>query len=142
MFFHFRPRDIRLLSWAVSTGNHVFSCATVQQRILILALFSNNDFYFTKLIYDNIYILLGSHVGCCLWHPKWQPPLYSPYKSAEIFLVIFFFSVDAGSPFYCLLDIVPIKNEKGNVVLFLVSHKDVTKRKLSGEVIHDEDQGE
>ncbi|XP_031572665.1 uncharacterized protein LOC116306713 isoform X2 [Actinia tenebrosa] len=45
-----------------------------------------------------------------------------------------------GSPFYCLLDIVPIKNEKGNVVLFLVSHKDVTKRKLSGEIIHDDDQ--
>ncbi|KXJ25662.1 Potassium voltage-gated channel subfamily H member 8 [Exaiptasia diaphana] len=43
-----------------------------------------------------------------------------------------------GSPFYCLLDIVPIKNEKGNVVLFLVSHKDVTKRKLSNEVHDDE----
>ncbi|PFX25552.1 Potassium voltage-gated channel subfamily H member 2 [Stylophora pistillata] len=39
-----------------------------------------------------------------------------------------------GSPFWCLLDIVPIKNEKGNVVLFLASHKDITKRKISGEV--------
>ena len=39
-----------------------------------------------------------------------------------------------GSPFWCLLDIVPIKNEKGNVVLFLASHKDVTKKKISGEV--------
>jgi len=38
-----------------------------------------------------------------------------------------------GSPFWCLLDIVPIKNEKGNVVLFLASHKDITKRKISGE---------
>lgn len=28
---------------------------------------------------------------------------------------------------------MPIKNEKGNVVLFLASHKDVTKRKISGE---------
>ena len=28
----------------------------------------------------------------------------------------------AGS-FWCLLDIVPIKNEKGDVVLFLASHK-------------------
>lgn len=37
-----------------------------------------------------------------------------------------------GSPFWCLLDIVPIKNEKGNVVLFLASHKDITKRKISG----------
>ncbi|CAC5414646.1 KCNH8 [Mytilus coruscus] len=29
--------------------------------------------------------------------------------------------------FWCLLDIVPIKNEKSQVVLFLVSHKDITK---------------
>lgn len=40
----------------------------------------------------------------------------------------------SGSPFWCLLDIVPIKNEKGNVVLFLASHKDITKRKISGEI--------
>ena len=31
------------------------------------------------------------------------------------------------SDFWCLLDIVPIKNEKSQVVLFLVSHKDITK---------------
>jgi len=31
-----------------------------------------------------------------------------------------------GRPFWCLLDIVPIKNEKGEVVLFLASHKDIT----------------
>ncbi|CAJ0965582.1 unnamed protein product [Ranitomeya imitator] len=30
------------------------------------------------------------------------------------------------SQFWCLLDVVPIKNEKGEVVLFLVSHKDIT----------------
>ena len=35
----------------------------------------------------------------------------------------------AGS-FWCLLDIVPIKNEKGDVVLFLASHKDITSSKL------------
>ena len=34
-----------------------------------------------------------------------------------------------GSPFWCLLDIVPIKNEKGEVVLFLASHKDITREK-------------
>ncbi|RUS72658.1 hypothetical protein EGW08_019580, partial [Elysia chlorotica] len=34
-----------------------------------------------------------------------------------------------GTPFWCLLDIVPIKNEKRDVVLFLVSHKDITKQK-------------
>ena len=31
-----------------------------------------------------------------------------------------------GTPFWCLLDIVPIKNEKSDVVLFLASHKDIT----------------
>jgi len=31
-----------------------------------------------------------------------------------------------GRPFWCLLDIVPIKNENGEVVLFLASHKDIT----------------
>ncbi|XP_066586736.1 potassium voltage-gated channel subfamily H member 8 isoform X2 [Prorops nasuta] len=34
-----------------------------------------------------------------------------------------------GTPFDCLLDIVPIKNEKGDVVLFLASHKDITHTK-------------
>ncbi|KAM4598219.1 potassium voltage-gated channel subfamily H member 4a [Polymixia lowei] len=32
-----------------------------------------------------------------------------------------------GNPFRCLLDIVPIKNEKGEVVLFLFSFKDVSE---------------
>jgi hypothetical protein len=31
----------------------------------------------------------------------------------------------AGAPFTCLLDIVPIKNEKREVVLFLASHKEI-----------------
>jgi len=34
--------------------------------------------------------------------------------------------VGIGRAFWCLLDIVPIKNEKGEVVLFLASHKDIT----------------
>ncbi|XP_029980828.1 potassium voltage-gated channel subfamily H member 8 [Sphaeramia orbicularis] len=34
-----------------------------------------------------------------------------------------------GTKFWCLLDIVPIKNEKGEVVLFLVSHKDISDKK-------------
>ncbi|KAG8585833.1 hypothetical protein GDO81_005166 [Engystomops pustulosus] len=34
-----------------------------------------------------------------------------------------------GSQFLCLLDVVPIKNEKGEVVLFLVSYKDITDTK-------------
>lgn len=32
--------------------------------------------------------------------------------------------------FWCLLDIVPIKNEKGDVVLFLASFKDITDTKV------------
>ncbi|EDL83034.1 potassium voltage-gated channel, subfamily H, member 8, isoform CRA_a [Rattus norvegicus] len=35
-----------------------------------------------------------------------------------------------GAPFWCLLDIVPIKNEKGDVVLFLASFKDITDTKV------------
>ncbi|XP_077339481.1 voltage-gated inwardly rectifying potassium channel KCNH3 [Lithobates pipiens] len=35
----------------------------------------------------------------------------------------------SGSQFWCLLDVVPIKNEKGEVVLFLVSFKDITDAK-------------
>ncbi|CAM5138281.1 unnamed protein product [Natator depressus] len=34
-----------------------------------------------------------------------------------------------GVAFWCLLDIVPIKNEKGEVVLFLVSFKDITENR-------------
>ncbi|XP_069471930.1 potassium voltage-gated channel subfamily H member 8-like isoform X2 [Ambystoma mexicanum] len=34
-----------------------------------------------------------------------------------------------GASFWCLLDIVPIKNEKGEVVLFLASHKDISDTK-------------
>ncbi|XP_068092212.1 potassium voltage-gated channel subfamily H member 8 isoform X2 [Hyperolius riggenbachi] len=35
-----------------------------------------------------------------------------------------------GTSFWCLLDIVPIKNEKGDVVLFLSSFKDITDTKI------------
>ena len=31
-----------------------------------------------------------------------------------------------GTPFWCLLDIIPIHNEVGKVVLFLLSYKDIT----------------
>ncbi|CAH2306076.1 potassium voltage-gated channel subfamily H member 8-like [Pelobates cultripes] len=37
----------------------------------------------------------------------------------------------SGGSFWCLLDIVPIKNEKGEVVLFLASHKDISDTKNS-----------
>ena len=43
-----------------------------------------------------------------------------------------------GTPFWCLLDIVPIKNEKGEVVLFLASHKDITKEKTGKLSITDD----
>ncbi|TNN79042.1 Potassium voltage-gated channel subfamily H member 3 [Liparis tanakae] len=41
-----------------------------------------------------------------------------------------------GAQFWCLLDIVPIKNEKGEVVLFLVSHKDITDKKKDQDPEH------
>ena len=34
-------------------------------------------------------------------------------------------TIVSGLPFTCLLDIVPIKNEKREVVLFLASHKEI-----------------
>ncbi|XP_051879048.1 potassium voltage-gated channel subfamily H member 8 [Pristis pectinata] len=47
----------------------------------------------------------------------------------------------SGASFWCLLDIVPIKNEKGEVVLFLASHKDITdsKNNLSPDSTHGPD---
>ncbi|XP_044012585.1 potassium voltage-gated channel subfamily H member 8 isoform X2 [Aphidius gifuensis] len=49
-------------------------------------------------------------------------------SKTELKLEVVFYKKD-GSPFNCLLDIVPIKNEKGDVVLFLASHKDITLAK-------------
>ena len=37
------------------------------------------------------------------------------------------YDYDTGTRFWCLLDIVPIKNEKGEVVLVLASHKQIAK---------------
>ncbi|KAI4786324.1 hypothetical protein KUCAC02_037191, partial [Chaenocephalus aceratus] len=41
-----------------------------------------------------------------------------------------------GTQFWCLLDIVPIKNEKGEVVLYLVSHKDISDKKRDQDPEH------
>lgn len=43
----------------------------------------------------------------------------------------------SGSAFNCLLDIVPIKNENGDVVLFLASHKDITESRGSQNSLRD-----
>lgn len=40
---------------------------------------------------------------------------------------LWLFLISPGNQFWCLLDIVSIKNEKGEVVLFLLSFKDVTE---------------
>uniref|UniRef100_A0A3B4ZM70 Potassium voltage-gated channel, subfamily H (eag-related), member 3 n=1 Tax=Stegastes partitus TaxID=144197 RepID=A0A3B4ZM70_9TELE len=52
------------------------------------------------------------------------------------------FVSSAGTQFWCLLDIVPIKNEKGEVVLFLVSHKDITDKKKDQDPEQGPDTGE
>ena len=57
-----------------------------------------------------------------IYYIQWK----CPFTRKIVNLLI---SVLTGSPFWCLLDIVPIKNEKGEVVLFLASHKDITKEK-------------
>ena len=43
-----------------------------------------------------------------------------------------------GDCFKCLLDIVPIKNEKSQVVLILVSHKDISDDKSSDKTNKDD----
>ncbi|CAB3242043.1 unnamed protein product [Arctia plantaginis] len=48
----------------------------------------------------------------------------------ELKLELIFYK-KSGSPFWCLLDIVPIKNEKREVVLFLASFKDITNTKMA-----------
>ncbi|KAF0289851.1 Potassium voltage-gated channel subfamily H member 8 [Amphibalanus amphitrite] len=51
-------------------------------------------------------------------------------EKTELKLEVMFYRKN-GSPFWCLLDIVPIKNEKREVVLFLASHKDITPTKVA-----------
>uniref|UniRef100_A0A3Q2PL93 Voltage-gated delayed rectifier potassium channel KCNH8 n=1 Tax=Fundulus heteroclitus TaxID=8078 RepID=A0A3Q2PL93_FUNHE len=68
--------------------------------------------------------------------------LYGPETSESIILSIdealeerkefkdeIMFYTKTAALFWCLLDIVPIKNEKGDVVLFLASFKDITDTK-------------
>ncbi|KAG8035250.1 hypothetical protein G9C98_001740, partial [Cotesia typhae] len=49
-------------------------------------------------------------------------------EKKEIKRTVIFYKQNA-TPFKCILDIVPIKNEKGDVVLFLASHKDISNEK-------------
>nr|XP_029728810.1 potassium voltage-gated channel subfamily H member 8 isoform X6 [Aedes albopictus] len=56
---------------------------------------------------------------------------------SELKLEVIFYKKN-GTPFWCLLDIVPIKNEKREVVLFLASHKDVTTAKMSEMAVMEE----
>jgi hypothetical protein len=51
------------------------------------------------------------------------------------YFILFFCDIGgrAGSAFWCLLDIVPIRNEKRDVVLFLASHKDITGERRSSD---------
>ncbi|XP_030385203.1 potassium voltage-gated channel subfamily H member 8 isoform X2 [Scaptodrosophila lebanonensis] len=50
-------------------------------------------------------------------------------NKTELKLEVIFYKKE-GAPFWCLFDIVPIKNEKRDVVLFLASHKDITHTKM------------
>lgn len=56
-------------------------------------------------------------------HASFQKMVFAIFYT--YFYYVSFFIPENG--FWCLLDIVPIKNEKSQVVLFLVSHKDITK---------------
>uniref|UniRef100_A0A3B4AWG8 Potassium voltage-gated channel, subfamily H (eag-related), member 3 n=1 Tax=Periophthalmus magnuspinnatus TaxID=409849 RepID=A0A3B4AWG8_9GOBI len=58
--------------------------------------------------------------------PRSQEKLMTSAANYQSFSCVLVFP---GCKFWCLLDIVPIKNEKSDVVLFLVSHKDITENK-------------
>ncbi|XP_055081470.1 potassium voltage-gated channel subfamily H member 8 [Periophthalmus magnuspinnatus] len=79
--------------------------------------------------------------------------LYGPESSEGIILSIdqaleerkefkdeIMFYKKTAEQFWCLLDIVPIKNEKGDVVLFLASFKDITDTKA--KAIHEDKKEE
>ncbi|XP_050672374.1 potassium voltage-gated channel subfamily H member 8 [Leptidea sinapis] len=55
----------------------------------------------------------------------------------ELKLELIFYKKN-GTPFWCLLDIVPIKNEKREVVLFLASFKDITNTKMAAMTTNEE----
>ena len=44
---------------------------------------------------------------------------------------LFYLKLVTRNPFWCLVDLVPITNEKHEVVLFLASHKDITSSSLT-----------
>ena len=56
-----------------------------------------------------------------IWHGK--PDQYY-HKEIRISNELTFATL--GNSFWCLMDIIPIQNELGRVVLFLLSHKDIT----------------
>lgn len=58
-----------------------------------------------------------------------KTPQYKGHSPAKLRYFTLTFD-PTGAAFWCLLDIVPIKNEKREVVLFLASHKDVTSSKM------------
>lgn len=65
------------------------------------------------------------------------------YKRAikSVFVCLFLIFSLSAVLFWCLLDIVPIKNEKGDVVLFLASFKDITDTKAK-TIQEDKKEGE
>lgn len=64
---------------------------------------------------------------------SWYTHIHSHWRHTNFTVTEFLSSSSSpllGSPFWCLFDIVPIKNEKRDVVLFLASHKDITHTKM------------
>lgn len=72
------------------------------------------------------------HMGLGPWHghglmaPSWSHGLGEAAEQSGS-CPAFTNSLHPGAAFWCLLDIMPIKNEKGEVVLFLFSFKDITE---------------
>lgn len=86
----------------------------LQRRCLFSVRFSHSHFLLHSYSYHGQNTFLVYHFSLRL----------------SLSLSLTFFLCSSGAPFWCLFDIVPIKNEKRDVVLFLASHKDITHTKM------------
>ena len=77
------------------------------------------------LYYQAIYVRLFLCISLFLLN------ISSKLHCIGIVYILSYYIFYTGSPFWCLMDIVPITNEKHDVVLFLVSQKDITSNRLA-----------
>lgn len=97
-----------------------------------LLLYRNTNWRKAYWVWISVKLLVYTHT-CTHTHRLYKHVVnlfgYNQSCSIKVLKKRVFFSFSAVL-FWCLLDIVPIKNEKGDVVLFLASFKDITDTKV------------